>query len=64
MAELREWLASERGVSVCLATAWKTLDRFGLTFKKKSLRAAEQDRADVAAAREAWRANRNLTPNA
>ena len=34
MAELREWLAAERGVSVCLATVWKTLNRFGLTFKK------------------------------
>jgi transposase len=34
MAELRDWLASERGVRVCLATIWKTLARFGLTFKK------------------------------
>lgn len=34
MAELREWLAGEPGVTVCLATIWKTLDRFGLTFKK------------------------------
>ncbi len=34
MAELRTWLAAEHGVSVCLATIWKTLDRFGLTFKK------------------------------
>ena len=34
MAELREWLAVERGVSVCLATIWKPLDRFGLKFKK------------------------------
>jgi len=34
MAELREWLAGEHGVSVCLATIWKTLGRFGLTFKK------------------------------
>jgi transposase len=34
MAELREWLVSEHGVRVCLATIWKTLARFGLTFKK------------------------------
>lgn len=34
MAELREWLMVEHGVRVCLATIWKTLDRFGLTFKK------------------------------
>ena len=34
MAELRAWLMAEQGVTVCLATIWKTLDRFGLTFKK------------------------------
>ncbi len=34
MAELRDWLAAEHGVQVCLATVWKTLARFGLTYKK------------------------------
>lgn len=34
MAELRDWLATEHGVQVCLATIWKTLRRFGLTYKK------------------------------
>ena len=34
MAELRDWLEREHGVRVCLATIWKTLGRFGLTFKK------------------------------
>ncbi len=34
MAELRDWLVTEHGVRVCLATIWKTLGRFGLTFKK------------------------------
>ena len=34
---------------------WKTLTALDLTFKKKSLRAAEQDRTDVAKARTEWR---------
>jgi transposase len=34
MAELRDWLAAEHGVNVCMATIWKTLGRFGLTYKK------------------------------
>ncbi|MBV9527928.1 hypothetical protein [Sphingomonas sp.] len=34
MAELRDWLEREHGVRVALATIWKTLGRFGLTFKK------------------------------
>lgn len=34
IAELQEWLAAERDVRVCHATVWKTLRRFGLTFKK------------------------------
>jgi transposase len=35
-------------------TVWRTLRRLGLTRKKKSLRAAEQDRPDVAQARQRW----------
>lgn len=34
IAELRDWLACEHGVRACRATIWKTLGRFGLTFKK------------------------------
>jgi transposase len=34
IAELQEWLATEHHVRVCYATLWKTLRRFGLTFKK------------------------------
>ena len=34
---------------------WKALAALDLTFKKKSLRAAEQDRPDVAKARTEWR---------
>jgi hypothetical protein len=35
--------------------SWKRLRRLNLPLKKKSERAAEQDRADVAEAREVWR---------
>jgi transposase len=35
-------------------TVWRALRRLGLTRKKKSLRAAEQDRPDVAQARQQW----------
>ncbi len=35
-------------------TVWRTLRRLGLTRKKKSTRAAEQDRPDVAEARRQW----------
>ena len=34
MDELQDWLVREHGVRVALATIWKTLGRFGLTFKK------------------------------
>ena len=37
-----------------MGTAWNILSRLGLTRKKKSLRAAEQGRADVAEARRVW----------
>jgi transposase len=32
--ELREWLASELGVTVSLGCLWRTLDRLGLRLKK------------------------------
>jgi hypothetical protein len=42
---------------------WKTLAALKLTLKKKSLRAAEQDRPDVARARAEWRAKQpDMTP--
>ncbi|NJM34081.1 MAG: hypothetical protein HC850_04460 [Rhodomicrobium sp.] len=36
------------------ATVWPFLDRRGITFKKKTAHASEQDREDAAAARKAW----------
>jgi transposase len=34
IAELREWLLREHGVSASMATVWATLSRLGLTLKK------------------------------
>jgi hypothetical protein len=56
LAELVEWSAAKRGVTVCVATMWATLEALGVTLKKKTCHAAEQEREDVAAARQAWRA--------
>lgn len=52
---LQAWLREAHGMSVSMGLMWNTLARLGLTLKK-SLRAAEQAYADVAAAREALRA--------
>ena len=42
LAELRDWLAGERGVTVSLGCLWRTLDRLGLRLKKvASCRRAE-----------------------
>lgn len=54
LAEHREWLAEAHGVVAGVTTVWKTLKRLNLTRKKKSLRAAEQSRPDVAEARRQW----------
>jgi hypothetical protein len=48
-----------RGVCVSLWTVWGIYDRCELSFKK-SVYASEQDRPDVAAARERWRINQRL----
>lgn len=65
MAELREWLAAERGVNVCLATIWKTLDRFGLTFKKsRSGRPSRTAPTSQPRATRGVRSNPGLTPSA
>jgi transposase len=55
LAECRDRLAEEMGVRVHPWTVGRALRRMGWTWKKRSLRAAEQDREDVAAARAAWR---------
>jgi transposase len=35
LAELVEWTARERGVRVCVATMWATLEAVGITLKKR-----------------------------
>src|SRR5205085_413760 len=63
LTELRGWLLAECGISVGLVTVWRALKRARGDAKKKQVRAAEQDRPDVAAARAAWRAmQRSLDP--
>ena len=52
--ELQRRLVEENGVRASTGTIWTFLDRCGLTFKKKSLHAAEQDRPDVVERREDW----------
>jgi len=49
--ELRRWLAETHKVSASDGLMHKTLAALGLTYKKKTLHAAEQERPDVAAAR-------------
>jgi transposase len=51
---LQAELAERRGVQVGYGAVWRFLAREGLTFKK-SLRAAEQHRPDVAYRRQRWR---------
>jgi len=48
--ELRAWLLDLHGVAASMGLAWNT------HAQKKTLRAAEQDRADIAEAREQWHA--------
>ncbi len=55
IAELRARLAAE-GIAASPAGISRFLAACGLTRKKKTCHAAEQDRPDVAAARTAWRA--------
>jgi transposase len=35
LAELVEWSTAERGVQVCIATMWATLEALGITLKKR-----------------------------
>jgi hypothetical protein len=49
LAELQAWLMTEHNVQVSIGCLWK---RLRLLHSKKSLRAAEQDRADIAKARD------------
>ena len=52
--ELREKIRERHGVGFGHATVWRFLARHGITRKKKTGHASEQEREDVAEAREAW----------
>src|SRR5665647_3757080 len=56
LEEIQRRLLAERQHKAGLGSVWRFFDRHGISFKK-SLRAAEQDRPDVAAARTAWAEN-------
>ncbi|MGH6658619.1 MAG: IS630 family transposase, partial [Sphingomicrobium sp.] len=53
--EVRLRLEHDCGVSASQSTIWYFFDERGISFKKKTVHASEQERADVAAARRAWR---------
>jgi transposase len=56
LEEIQRRLLDERQQKAGLGSVWRFFDRHGISFKK-SVRAAEQDRPDVAAARTAWAEN-------
>ena len=56
LEEIQRRLLAEHQHKAGLGSVWRFFDRHGISFKK-SLRAAEQDRPDVAAARTAWAEN-------
>ena len=59
LEELRGWLVETHGIEASLGLMHNTLIRLGLTLKKTG-RAEEQDRADIAEQRTAWRAEQGL----
>ncbi|HJY48501.1 MAG TPA: IS630 family transposase [Stellaceae bacterium] len=62
LEELLAWLAAEHEIKVSIGCLWNRLKFLGLPLKK-SRRAAEQDRSDVAEARDEWRASQpDLNP--
>ena len=52
--ELREKIRERHGLGFGYGTVWRFLARHKITRKKKTGHASEQEREDVAAAREAW----------
>ncbi len=52
--ELREKMRERHGLGFGYGTVWRFLARHRITRKKKTDHASEQEREDVAAAREAW----------
>jgi transposase len=61
LEEIQRRLLDERQQKAGIGSVWRFFDRHGVSFKK-SVRAAEQDRSGVAAARTAWADSRQLRP--
>jgi transposase len=62
LVELQVGLPNEHAVRVSAGCLWARVCHLGLTLKKKSQRTAEQDRVDIAEAREQWRARQGEWP--
>jgi transposase len=58
LEEIQCRLLEERQQKAAISAIWRFFDRHSISFKK-SVRAAEQDRPDVAAARMAWAENQS-----
>ncbi len=56
LTEIRSRLLAAHGLRKSPSCLWRFFARHKITFKKKTLQAAEQDREDIKAARETWRA--------
>jgi len=56
VVQLCQWAQAEHGIAVVPTTMGKTLARFGLTLKNKTLYASEQQHPDVAQTRTDWKA--------
>jgi transposase len=50
----------QHGIAGSRSAVWRFFERHKITFKKKSVRAAEQERADVAQARRRWMREQGL----
>jgi hypothetical protein len=63
LEEIQRRLLDERQQKAGIGSVWWFFDRHGISFKK-NIRAAEQDRPDVAAARTVWADNQpKLNPD-
>jgi Transposase and inactivated derivatives len=58
LEEIQERLVEAHGKKVGIGSVWRFFDRHGISFKK-TVHASEQDRPDVAEAREQWKADQS-----
>jgi transposase len=54
LLEIQQRLIANGGERFAVSVLWRFFDRHGITFKKKTAHAAEQQRADVLKQRQAW----------